>query len=149
NGLEFCNWEFEQLCVESGTTRHLTVVRTPQKNGLAERMNRTLMSPSTAIEKKTPIEMWSGHPSDYEMLRIFGCVTYSHVKQDTLKDSGAGANKSVEKLHVEVELQELNNHTLKEDQTYQEDGDDGDAGDEETDQTSDLTYYQLGQERNL
>ncbi|GJV59920.1 retrovirus-related pol polyprotein from transposon TNT 1-94 [Tanacetum coccineum] len=130
NGLEFCNWEFEQLCVESGTTRHLTVVRTPQKNGLAERMNRTLMSPSTAIEKKTPIEMWSGHPN-------------------TLKDSGAGANKSVEKLHVEVELQELNNHTLKEDQTYQEDGDDGDAGDEETDQTSDLTYYQLGQERNL
>nr|GEV97692.1 copia LTR rider [Tanacetum cinerariifolium] len=87
NGLEFCNWEFEQLCNESGIARHLIVIRTPQQNGLAERMNRTLIdkvrclliqfglpktfwaeatctaaylinrSPSTAIEKKTPIKM--------------------------------------------------------------------------------------------
>ncbi|GJZ22896.1 retrovirus-related pol polyprotein from transposon TNT 1-94 [Tanacetum coccineum] len=97
--------------------------------------------------------MWSGYPSDYGMLRIFGCVTYSHVKQgklepravkcvllgypegvrgyrlyrlddeshkivttrnvvfnesvmykDTLKDSGAGIDKSVEEFWVEVEL---------------------------------------------
>ncbi|GJS09471.1 zinc finger, CCHC-type containing protein [Tanacetum coccineum] len=110
-------------------------------------------SPSTAIEKKKPMEMWSGHPSDYGMLIIFGCVAYSHVKQgklepravkyvllryregvkgyrlyrldgespkivtsrnvvfnesvmykDTLKDSGAGIDKSVEELQVEVEL---------------------------------------------
>ncbi|GKB80784.1 retrovirus-related pol polyprotein from transposon TNT 1-94, partial [Tanacetum coccineum] len=223
NGLEFCNREFEQLCVESGIARHLTVVETPQQNGLAERMNITLMdkvrclliqsgfpktfwakatctaaylinrSPSTAIEKKTPMEMWSGHPSDYEMLRIFGSVAYSHVKQgnlesravkcvllgypegvkgyrlyrlddespkiftsknvvfnesvmykDTLKDSGAGTDRSVEELHVEVELQELNNRTLEEDQ---EDDDDEDACDQETDQTSDLTDYQLVRDR--
>ncbi|GJV82254.1 retrovirus-related pol polyprotein from transposon TNT 1-94 [Tanacetum coccineum] len=43
NGLEFYNREFEQLCVKSGIARHLTVVGTPQQNGLAERMNRTLM----------------------------------------------------------------------------------------------------------
>ncbi|GJR60184.1 retrovirus-related pol polyprotein from transposon TNT 1-94 [Tanacetum coccineum] len=194
NGLEFCNRKFEQLCIESGIARHLTVAGTPQQNRVVERMNRTLMdkvrylliqsglpktfwaeatytaaylisrSPSRAIEKKTPMEMWSGHPSDYEMLRIFGCVTYPHDKQgklepraikcvllgypkgvkgyrlyrldgespkivtsrkvvfnesvmykDTLKDSGAG-DKSVEELHVEVELQRLNNHTLEEDQ---------------------------------
>ncbi|GJU04408.1 RNA-directed DNA polymerase, eukaryota [Tanacetum coccineum] len=41
-------------------------------------------SPSTAIEKKTPMEMWSGHPSDYGMLRIFGCVAYPHDKQGKL-----------------------------------------------------------------
>ncbi|GKD83058.1 retrovirus-related pol polyprotein from transposon TNT 1-94 [Tanacetum coccineum] len=29
------------------------------------------------------MEMWSGHPSDYEMLRIFGC--YPHVKQGKLE----------------------------------------------------------------
>ncbi|GKA13859.1 retrovirus-related pol polyprotein from transposon TNT 1-94, partial [Tanacetum coccineum] len=112
NGLEFfCNREFEQLYIESGIARHLTVVGTPQQNRVAERMNRTLIdkvrclliqsglpktfwaeatcmtaylinrSPSTAIEKKTPMEMWSGHPSDYEMLRIFGCVAYPHNKQ--------------------------------------------------------------------
>ncbi|GJY91424.1 retrotransposon protein, putative, ty1-copia subclass [Tanacetum coccineum] len=225
NGLEFCNREFEQLCIESGIARHLTVAGTPQQNGVAERMNRTLMdkvrclliqsglpktfwaeatctaaylinrSPSTAIEKKTPMEMWSGHPSDYGMLRIFGCVAYPHNKQgklepraikcvllgypegvkgyrlyrldsespkivtsrnvvfnesvmykDTLKDSGAG-DKSVEELQVEVELQRFNNHTPEEDQIDQEDGDDEDAGDHETDQTPDLTDYQLARDR--
>ncbi|GKD02175.1 retrovirus-related pol polyprotein from transposon TNT 1-94, partial [Tanacetum coccineum] len=115
NGLEFCNWKFEQLCIESGIARHLTVAGTPQQNGVAERMNITLMdkvrclliqsglpktfwgeatctaaylinrSPSTAIEKKTPMEMWSGHPSNYRMLRIFGCVAYTHNKQGKLE----------------------------------------------------------------
>ncbi|GKA75448.1 retrotransposon protein, putative, ty1-copia subclass, partial [Tanacetum coccineum] len=36
-------------------------------------------------EKKTPMKMWSGHPSDYEMLMIFGCVTYPHDKQGKLE----------------------------------------------------------------
>ena len=115
NGLEFCNQEFNNLCKESGIARHLTVAGTPQQNGLAERMNRTLLnkvrclliqsglpdsfwaeatvtaaylinrSPSTALEKKTPMELWSGHPANYEMLRIFGCVAYSHVNQGKLK----------------------------------------------------------------
>ncbi|GKF26566.1 retrotransposon protein, putative, ty1-copia subclass [Tanacetum coccineum] len=31
------------------------------------------------------MEMWSGHPSDYEMLRIFGCVAYPHNKQGKLE----------------------------------------------------------------
>nr|GEV11308.1 retrotransposon protein, putative, Ty1-copia subclass [Tanacetum cinerariifolium] len=153
-------------------------------------------SPSTAIEKNTHTEMWSGHPSDYVMLRIFGCVVYSHDKQgklepraikyvllgypegvkgyrlyrlddespkivtsrnvvfnpsvmykDTLKDSGVGADKSVKKLQVKVELQRLNNHTPEEDQTDQEDGDDEDEGDQETDQTTNLTDYQLARDR--
>nr|GEX87933.1 retrovirus-related Pol polyprotein from transposon TNT 1-94 [Tanacetum cinerariifolium] len=30
NGLEFCNREFKQLCIESGIARHLTVAGTPQ-----------------------------------------------------------------------------------------------------------------------
>ncbi|GJR70550.1 retrotransposon protein, putative, ty1-copia subclass [Tanacetum coccineum] len=197
NGLEFCNREFEQLCIESGIARHLTVVGTPQQNGVAEQATCTAAylinrSPSRAIEKKTPMEMWSGHPSDYGMLRIFGCVAYPHDKQgklkpravkyvllgypegvkgyrlyrldnespkiftsrnvvfnesvmykDTLKGSGVG-DKSVEELPVEVELQRLNNHTPEKDQ---EDGDDEDAWDQETDQTSDLTDYQLVRDR--
>ncbi|GKA44372.1 retrotransposon protein, putative, ty1-copia subclass [Tanacetum coccineum] len=138
NGLEFCNQEFNNLCKESGIARHLTVAGTPQQNGLAERMNRTLLnkvrclliqsglpdsfwaeatvtaaylinrSPSTALEKKTPMDLWSGHPANYEMLRIFGCVAYSHVNQgnklsDTLK--GAGAADSEKEVEFEVELQ--------------------------------------------
>ncbi|GKA34499.1 retrotransposon protein, putative, ty1-copia subclass [Tanacetum coccineum] len=31
------------------------------------------------------MEIWSGHPSDYEMLRIFGCVAYPHDKQGKLE----------------------------------------------------------------
>nr|GEV87252.1 hypothetical protein [Tanacetum cinerariifolium] len=197
NGLEFYNREFEQLCIKSGIARHLTVAGISQQNGVVDRMNRTLMnnvrclliqsglpktfwaeatctvaylinkSPSREIKKKTPMKMWSRHPSDYRMLRIFGCVTYLHNKQDklepralkyvllgnvvfnervmykdTLKDSGVG-DKSVEELQVEVELQRLNNHTLEEDQTDQEDGDNEDAGDQVTDQPPNLTDYQL------
>ncbi|GJZ40597.1 retrovirus-related pol polyprotein from transposon TNT 1-94 [Tanacetum coccineum] len=159
---------FKQLCIESGIARHLTVAGTSQQNGLAEHMNKTLMdkvrcllmsglpktfwakatctaayriirSPSTTIEKKTPMKMWSGHPSDYEMLRIFGYVAYPHDNQ--------GTDKSVEELQVEVELQRLNNHTLEEDQTDQEDGDDEDAGDQETNHTPDLIDYQLARDR--
>ncbi|GKB48500.1 retrovirus-related pol polyprotein from transposon TNT 1-94 [Tanacetum coccineum] len=169
-----------QLCDESGIARHLTVGGTPQQNG----------SPSIAIEKKTAMEMWSGHQRDYDLMMVFGCVAYSHVKQgklepravkciflwypkgvkgyilyrlddelpkivthrnvvfnesvmykDTLKDSGAGTDKYVEELQVEVELHGLNNRTLEGDQTDQEDGDDEDARDQETDLTLNFTDY--------
>ncbi|GJV13758.1 retrotransposon protein, putative, ty1-copia subclass [Tanacetum coccineum] len=90
NGLKFYNLEFEQLCIESGIVRHLTVAGIPEHNGGSRKatcmaaylINR---SPSRAIEKNTPMEMWSGHPSDYKMLRIFGCVAYPHDKQGKLK----------------------------------------------------------------
>ncbi|KAG8502915.1 hypothetical protein CXB51_000770 [Gossypium anomalum] len=87
NGLEFCSDEFNRLCKSERIVRHLTVCHTPQQNGVAERMNRTIMekvrcmlsnanlsksfwaeaastacflinpSPSVAIEKKTPQEV--------------------------------------------------------------------------------------------
>ena len=43
NGLEFCSNEFNTLCKKEGNVRHRTVRHTPQYNGVAERMNRTLM----------------------------------------------------------------------------------------------------------
>ncbi|GJX81944.1 retrotransposon protein, putative, ty1-copia subclass [Tanacetum coccineum] len=123
-------------------------------------------SPSREIEKKTPIEMWSGHPSDYGMLRIFSCVAYPHDKEGKLEPRAItcvllgypegvkgyrlyrlDGDKSVEELRVEVELQRLNNHTPEEDQKDQEDGDDEDAGNQETDQPPDLTDYQLARDR--
>ena len=36
-------------------------------------------SPSVAIEKKTPQEVWSGSPPTYSDLKFFGCPTYAHV----------------------------------------------------------------------
>ncbi|GJS53039.1 retrotransposon protein, putative, ty1-copia subclass [Tanacetum coccineum] len=73
----------------------------------------------------------------------------SAMYKDTLEAFSAGTDKSVEELNVEVKLQGLNNHTLEEDQTHQdqEDGDDLDARDQETNQTTDLTDYQLVRDR--
>ena len=92
NEMEYCSVEFESFCKESCLARHKTVRHKPQQNGVAERLNRTLMekvrcmlisaklskqfweeavttatflvnrSPSTTFNFKTPKEMWSGHP---------------------------------------------------------------------------------------
>ncbi|KAG8472574.1 hypothetical protein CXB51_034372 [Gossypium anomalum] len=97
NGLEFCSDEFNRLCKSEGIVRHLTVRHTPQQNGVAERMNRTIMekvrcmlsnanlpksfwaeaasaacflinrSPSVAIEKKTLQEVWSASVKGYKL----------------------------------------------------------------------------------
>jgi hypothetical protein len=42
-------------------------------------------SPSIAIEKKTPIEVWSGSPADYSELIVFGCTAYAHVDNGKLE----------------------------------------------------------------
>ncbi|RVW21953.1 Retrovirus-related Pol polyprotein from transposon TNT 1-94 [Vitis vinifera] len=90
NGLEFLSNDFNSLCQKEGIARHRTVRYTPQQNGLAERMNRTILervrcmlsssglskvfwaetaetavhlinrSPSSALQFKTPQEKWTG-----------------------------------------------------------------------------------------
>ncbi|KAH9657711.1 hypothetical protein KPL70_023190 [Citrus sinensis] len=89
NGGEYTSDPFLQVCQNKGIKRHFTVRHTPQQNGVAERMNRTLLEkvqcmlsnagldkkflaeavsyashlvnrlPSTVIGGKTPMEMWS------------------------------------------------------------------------------------------
>ncbi|GJW44215.1 retrovirus-related pol polyprotein from transposon TNT 1-94 [Tanacetum coccineum] len=66
--------EKESLCeILSGSKKTVTV---------AYLINR---SPSIALEKKTPMDLWLGHLANYEMLRIFVCVAYSRVNQEELK----------------------------------------------------------------
>ena len=43
NGGEFCSKEFEEFCKKCGIARQKTTPYTPQQNGVAERMNKTLM----------------------------------------------------------------------------------------------------------
>ncbi|GJV18246.1 transposable element [Tanacetum coccineum] len=118
NGLEFCSREFNDFCRDEGIARHYTVRYTPQQNWVAERMNRTLLertrclllnagldrsfwaealntacylinrSPATAIDCKTPIEVWSGKPADYSKLCVFGCLAYYHVSEGKLDPRG-------------------------------------------------------------
>ena len=42
-------------------------------------------SPSFAIDKKTPEELWSGTPANYSNLKIFGCPTFVHVDNGKLE----------------------------------------------------------------
>ncbi|KAD4178102.1 hypothetical protein E3N88_26693 [Mikania micrantha] len=115
NGLEFCSADFNGFCKKEGIARHLTVPGTPQQNGLVERMNRTLLdrvrcmlqnsglprsfwgeavttaaylinrSPSSALNKMTPIEVWSGKKGSYHHLRVFGSLAYAQVSQGKLE----------------------------------------------------------------
>ena len=43
NGGEFCNDQFLKLYLDEGIVCHFTIRDTPQHNGVAERMNRTLL----------------------------------------------------------------------------------------------------------
>ncbi|KAH9805146.1 hypothetical protein KPL71_002341 [Citrus sinensis] len=93
NGGEYKNDPFLQICQDEGIVRHFTIRDTPQQNGVAERMNRTILEkvrcmlsnagldkefwaeavvyachlinhlPSTAIKGRTPMEMWTGKPA--------------------------------------------------------------------------------------
>ncbi|KAJ9560945.1 LOW QUALITY PROTEIN: hypothetical protein OSB04_006105 [Centaurea solstitialis] len=122
NGLEFCSEEFNAYCRKNGITRHRTVAHTPQQNGVAERMNRTILekvrcmlsnskmpktfwaeaastacylinrSPSVALEKKTPMEVWSGSPTAYTDLKIFGCPAYARVDNGKLEPRAIKCN---------------------------------------------------------
>ena len=43
NGTEYRNDQISYFCKKEGISRHFTVRDTPQQNGVAERMNRTLL----------------------------------------------------------------------------------------------------------
>jgi transposase InsO family protein len=115
NGMEFCLNEFDEFCSNDGMVRHHTIPYTPQQNGVAERMNRTIIlrarcilsnakmhrrfwakaastacylinrSSSIPLDKKTSIEVWSGSPADYSELRVFGCTAYAHIDNGKLE----------------------------------------------------------------
>ena len=42
-GCEYLSKQFKELCDEKGVMRQLTMPRTPQQNGVAERRNQTLL----------------------------------------------------------------------------------------------------------
>lgn len=112
NGGEFCSNDFDRFCKDCGINRQKTTPYSPQQNGVAERMNRTLMekarsmlsgagleqkfwaeavatacylinrSPTSALVDKTPMEAWSGHKPSLRHLQVFGCEAYAHVPKE-------------------------------------------------------------------
>nr|GEX76389.1 hypothetical protein [Tanacetum cinerariifolium] len=85
NGLEFCNRRFEQLCIESGIARHLTVVGMPQQNGVAERMNKTLMDMEKQDLRISRSSNWAKavrHTSIRVILALTACKDYELEQLD-------------------------------------------------------------------
>ena len=112
NGGEYTSREFEAYLKKAGIRHEKTIPRNPEQNGVAERMNRTLMemvrsllsdshlpqvfwaealstavyfrnrSPTKAVTAVTPFEAWSGDQPDLIHLRRFGCLAYSHVSKE-------------------------------------------------------------------
>ena len=60
NGGEYCSHEFEYYCSTNGICRQKNIPRTPQENGVAERMNRTIMERvrSMKLHVGFPLHTW-------------------------------------------------------------------------------------------
>jgi len=109
NGTEFVNERLSGILWSSGIKHETTVPYSPQQNGVAERLKRTLVerdrtmlmeshlnpylwaeaiatavylknhSPTKALSRTTPDEAWSGRKPDLRHLRIFGCCAFVKV----------------------------------------------------------------------
>ena len=112
NDGEYCSHEFEDYCSTNGIHRKKTIPRTPQENGVDERMNRTIMEharsmrlhvgfplnmwamvintivylinrgPSTPLGCGIPKEAWTGKKVSYYFLKTFGCEVFSHIDSE-------------------------------------------------------------------
>ncbi|KAE8709398.1 Agamous-like MADS-box protein AGL6 [Hibiscus syriacus] len=111
-GGEFTSREFQEFCEANGIRRPMTVPRSPQQNGVAERKNRTILdmarsmlkskklpkefwaeavscavylsnrSPTRSVWGKTPQEAWSGRKPGISHLRTFGSIAHVHVPDE-------------------------------------------------------------------
>ena len=59
NGREFIDGGFSEYCATQGVRMEKTIPRTPQQNGVAERMNRTLN------ERARSIRLYAGLPKTF------------------------------------------------------------------------------------
>lgn len=114
NGREYLSTETRQYFEDCGIQFKFTIPYTPQQNGVAERMNRTIMEkarcmilhskmnkifwseaviaavylinrcPTNAMKDKLPAELWYGEKPDLRKLRVFGCVALLHIPKELI-----------------------------------------------------------------
>lgn len=112
SGGEYLSYQFTVYVREHGIRHECNVPYNPELNGVAERMNRTIMgkartmlvesdlpknmwseavmaatylinrSPTTVLKNKTPFEMWSGMKPDISRLRVFGSRVFAHIPKE-------------------------------------------------------------------
>ena len=121
NGGEYMSKELEQFCKQKGIQCQHSVPYTPEQNGVAERLNRTLVedmramlhhaqlskmywaeaistaaylknrSVHSSLDGKTPYEIWHGQKPNLSHLRVFGCLSTVHVPKQNRKKLDAKA----------------------------------------------------------
>ena len=125
NSREYKSEKFDQYLKSEGIRHELTVPKSPQQNGVAERLNRTLVemtrsmlagsglpqkfwaetlstavylrnySPTKAVKSLTPFEAFHGKKPDVGHLRSFGCECYAHIAKDERKKLDVVARRCV------------------------------------------------------
>ena len=125
NGGEYTSFEYEEYLKSNGIIHQLTISKCPQQNGIAERMNRTLMEmtrsmlassklpskfwaealntaiylrnrcPSRSIGGKTPFEMLTGRKPNVAHLRVFGCASHCHIADDERRKLNPKSKKCI------------------------------------------------------
>uniref|UniRef100_A0A0A9XVJ9 Retrovirus-related Pol polyprotein from transposon TNT 1-94 n=1 Tax=Lygus hesperus TaxID=30085 RepID=A0A0A9XVJ9_LYGHE len=114
-GTEFCNSLLDSFFKSKGIVHQKSTRYTPQSNGRAERVQRTLVekgrsmladaglskvywnfavlaaaylqnrSPARVLDGKTPFELWTGQKPDLSNLRVFGCEAWVQVPKQRRK----------------------------------------------------------------
>ena len=112
NSGEYTSTMFEDYLKSEGIRHERTIPKTPEQNGVAERMNRTLVetvrsmltgarlshefwaealatavylrnrSPTRAVKGMTPYEAWTTEKPTVAHLRVFGSDAYAHIPKD-------------------------------------------------------------------
>jgi transposase InsO family protein len=61
NGTKYKNSVFDKFCEEAGIEHQVTAPYTPQKNGVSERKNRSIMEMARCLlhEKNLPKNLWA------------------------------------------------------------------------------------------
>ena len=123
NGGEYTSNKFEQFLKSEGVKHETSIPKTPEQNGVAERLNRSLVEavrtmlheanlpkkfwaealstatyvrnrcPTSALTNKTPFEALTGSKPNVKHLRTFGCTAYAHIPKDERKKMDSKSRK--------------------------------------------------------
>ena len=129
-GGEYVNDDFKTYLQTMGIERNITTAYTPQQNGVAERINRTIMeaarsmlhaanlpssfwtyavnaavylrnrSPTRALNNVTPYEAWRGEKPSLSHLRVFGCRAFMYLHKKQRSSTNKLAARAMPAIFV-------------------------------------------------
>jgi transposase InsO family protein len=131
NGGEYVNEEMERYFKSEGIRHELTMPYSPQQNGIAERLNRTLCTKARCMlrsaglglgfwaealstanyirnrsscdscDGKTPYEIWYGRTPCVSYFKVFGCCAYAQISKE--RRTGKFSERAVRGIFVGYE----------------------------------------------